>query len=125
MACLYSEDATAPVVEIKVIGRVTEHDMDTVIPKLEAFINRHGTIRLVEIIERLDGVDPTTILDGMKFDAKHMTDITHCAVVTDIPWLGFMTNVVDVFIPIEVQKFGMNELDEARAWVRAVDEVAA
>ncbi|NNE87831.1 MAG: STAS/SEC14 domain-containing protein [Silicimonas sp.] len=125
MACIYTEDKTAPIAEIKVIGRVTEHDMDEIIPKLEAFIGRHGTIRLIEIIERFDGFDPTTILDGMKFDAKHMTDITHAAIVTDIPWLGFMTNVADVFMPIVVRKFDVDALEDARAWVRNVDKAAA
>ena len=125
MACLYTEDKDAPVAEIKVLGRVTEHDMDVIIPKLEAFIDRHGTIRLVEVIESLDGFDPTTILDGLKFDVKHMTDITHAAIFTDIPWLGFMTSVADVFMPIVVQKFGLDELEDARAWVREVAKAAA
>lgn len=125
MACLYSEDAKAQVVEIKVLGRVTENDMNNILPKLEAFIDKHGTIRMVEVIERLEGFDPTTILDGMKFDAKHIRDISHVAIVTDIPWLGFMTNVADVFIPTIVRKFDMDDLDKARDWVRSADKAAA
>jgi hypothetical protein len=125
MACIYTEDEKAPIAEIKVIGRATEHDMDVIIPKLEAFIDRHGTIRVVEVVERFDGFDPATILDGLKFDAKHISDITHVAVVTDIPWIGFMTNVADVFMPTVVRNFGMNELDQAQRWIREVDKAAA
>ena len=51
MACIYTEDSTEPVVEIRVLGRVTQHDMDEILPKLESFIAKHGTIRLVEVLE--------------------------------------------------------------------------
>ena len=124
MACLYTEDNTAPVVEIKVLGRVTENDMNNILPKLEDFIEKHGTIRMVEVIEKLDGFDPTTILDGLKFDAKHLSDISHVAIVTDSPWLGFMTNVADVFMPVVVRKFDMANLDQARDWAHNVDTAA-
>ena len=116
MACKYSEHDSAPVVEIRVVGRVTEHDMDEIIPKLEAFIGRHGTIRIVEVIERFDGFDPTTILDGMKFDIKHLKDISHAAVVSDIPWVSFMTNAFAAVSPIVVKTFPMSDLDAARTW---------
>lgn len=125
MACLYSEDSTAPVVEIKVLGRVTENDMNNILPKLEAFIDKHGTIKMIEVVEKLEGFDPTTILDGLRFDAKHISDITHVAIVTDSPWLGFMTNVADVFIPTVVRKFGMDDLNKARDWARTVEKAAA
>ena len=90
MACIYTEHETAPVVEIRVIGRVTEHDMDETIPKLETFIEKHGTIRIVEVIERFEGFDITTSFDGMKFDIKHLGDVSHAAIVSDIGWVGVM-----------------------------------
>lgn len=125
MACLYTEDETAPVVEIKVLGRVTENDMNQILPKLEAFIDKHGTIKMVEVIEKLDGFDPSTILDGLKFDAKHLSDISHVAIVTDIPWVGFMTSVADVFMPVVVRRFDMNKIEEARDWVRTAERSVA
>lgn len=121
MACIYTEHAKLPVCEIRVVGRVTEHDMDEIVPKLEAFIDKHGTIRLIEIIERFEGFDPTTVFDGMKFDIKHISDVTHAAIVSDMPWVGFMTRAAAMMMPITVKMFTMNELDQARAWIEKPD----
>ena len=118
MACIYTEHDTAPVVEIRVVGRVTEHDMEVIIPKLEAYIEKHGTIRLVEIIERFEGFDPTTILDGMKFDIKHLRNISHAAIVSDIGWVSMMTSAAAMVMPLMVRVFSMAELNAARAWAQ-------
>ncbi len=121
MACIYTEHATKPVVEIRVIGRVTQHDMDEVLPKLIAFIKRHGKVRLVEIIESLDGVEPSTILDGMKFDFQYMRDISHAAVVTDVGWIGVFTRAASLVMPVALRVFSLSEIDEARNWAATAD----
>ncbi len=121
MACIYTEHATKPVVEIRVIGRVTQHDMDEVLPKLIAFIKRHGKVRLVEIIESLDGVEPSTILDGMKFDFQHMRDVSHAAVVTDVGWIGVFTRAASLVMPVALRVFSLSEIDEARNWAATAD----
>ncbi|MBT8424784.1 MAG: STAS/SEC14 domain-containing protein [Silicimonas sp.] len=121
MACIYTEHDTLPIVELRVLGRVTEHDMDGIIPKLEAFIDRHGAIRILEVIERFDGFDPSTILDGMKFDLKHLSDVTHAAVVSDIPWVSFMTSAFATVMPLTMRVFTMDQMDAARSWIEAPD----
>ena len=121
MACIYTEHATKPVVEIRVIGRVTQHDMDEVLPKLIGFIKRHGKVRLVEIIESLDGVEPSTILDGMKFDFQYMRDISHAAVVTDVGWIGVFTRAASLVMPVALRVFSLSEIDEARNWAATAD----
>ncbi len=121
MSCIYTEDQSLPVAEIQVLGRVTEHDMDEILPKLEAFIEKHGTIRIVEVIERFEGFDPTTVLDGVKFDIKHLRNVSHAAVVSDIPWIGFMTRAASTVMPLTVRTFSMADLEAARAWARAPD----
>ena len=125
MACIYTEHATQPVVEIRVVGHVTQHDMDEILPKLEAFIDRHGTIRIVEVIESFEGFDPTTVLDGLKFDLNHLTDVTHAAVVSDIGWIGVMTRAASMVMPVTIRVFTMDELDEAREWARTADKVSS
>lgn len=121
MACIYKEHDTAPVVVIRVIGRVTQHDMDEMMPKLEAFISRHGKVRIVEIIESFEGFDPTTVFDGLKFDYMHMSDVTHAAVVSDVAWIGMMTRAASLVVPVTVRTFTMDQLEQARAWALAPD----
>ncbi len=121
MACIYTEHTDAPIIEIRVVGRVTEHDMDEILPKMEAFIGKHGTIRMIEIIEKFEGFDPTTILDGMKFDMKHMKDISHAAVVSDMPWVAIMTNAAAMVMPVTVRVFTLGQIDDAREWIAGAD----
>lgn len=121
MACIYTEDDTKPVVEIRVIGRVTQHDMDEVLPKLTAFIERHGKIRLVEVVEKLDGFEPSTILDGIRFDFQHLKNITHAAVVTDLGWIGVFTRAASLIMPVSLRVFSLSEVDDARTWAATAD----
>ncbi len=99
--------------------------MDKILPKLEAFIGRHGTIRIVEVVETFDGFDPTTFLDGLKFDLNHMTDVTHAAVVSDVGWIGVMTRAASMVMPVTIRAFTMDQLDDAREWARTTDRVMA
>ena len=121
MACIYSEDPDAPVVEIRVLCRLTQHDMDEILPKLDAFIDRHGDIRLVETIDRFDGADTGAILDGLKFDYVHLRHITHAAVVSDIGWVGVVTRAASMIIPVSVRTFPLSERNAALDWARNPD----
>ena len=116
MACIYKEHDSAPVAEIRVVGRLTQHDMDQILPQLDAFIDRHGKIRLVEVIERFDGVQPGTVLDGLKFDYGHLRDITHAAVVSDMGWVGVVTRAASMILPVTIRTYPLADLEKARAW---------
>lgn len=116
MSCIYTEHDTAPVAEIRIVGQVTQNDMDNVLPKLEALIQKHGKIRIIEVIDRFDGFDPSTFFDGMKFDIQHLRDVSHAAVVSDIPWVGFLSRASGMVMPVTIRSFAMDELEAARAW---------
>lgn len=122
MSCIYTEDPELPVAEIRVLGRVTQHDMDEVLPKLEAFIARHGKIRIVEVIDKFDGAEAETLFEGFKFDMSHLTDVTHAAVVSDIGWIGMITRATAMMMPVTVRMFGMDDLEKAREWAREPDD---
>lgn len=119
MTVKYTEHATLPVFEIEVAGKITQADMDAVIPPLEAFLERHGKVRMVEIIPTFEGFEWSTIWDGIKFDVAHIRDIDRVAVVTDVGWIGGITRALCRVSPLEVRVFEMGELAEARAWANA------
>ena len=124
MSCIYTEDPELPVAELHVLGRVTQHDMDEILPKMDAFIAKHGKVRIVEVIEKFEGFDPTTMLDGIKFDINHLTDVTHAAVVSDIGWIGMLTRATAMVMPLTVRMFPMKELEAARNWARDPHDVS-
>ena len=119
MAIKYHEHATQPVFEIEVAGKITQADMDSVLPRLEAFLQRHGKVRMVEVIPTFEGFELSTIWEGIKFDVAHIRDIDRVAVVTDVGWIGGVTRALCRVSPLEIRVFDTAELEAARAWVEA------
>lgn len=116
MACFYREHPTEAVAEIHVLGRVTSHDMDEIIPKFDAFIERHGKVRIIEVIEKFEGFDHSAMLDGVIFDLHHIRDVTHAAIVSDINWIGMITRAAGKVMPITIRVFPLDQIDRAREW---------
>jgi hypothetical protein len=52
----YKEHDNAQVVEIVIKHRVSTEQFDTVASKLEAFVVRHGQVRVLEIINDFEGI---------------------------------------------------------------------
>lgn len=121
MAVLYSENPATKTIEVTVNGTLTQQDFDEILPRFEAFMAAHEKIRLIEVVEDLKGADPMLMWQGMKFDFKAIPHISHCAVVSDIPWMSPMAKAAGAFMPMKVRTFDMAQLDEARAWIATAD----
>lgn len=77
----YKEHDNAQAVEILVKGRVLTEEFDSVASKLEAFINRHGQVRVLEIIEDFEGMDAVAFWHDIRFSLRHLKDFSRLAVV--------------------------------------------
>lgn len=121
MSVRYSEDPGNKLIEITVNGRVTRADWEEIVPKFEAFMNEHETIRLIEVVEELSGFDASMIWDGIKFDFKAVPHISHCAVVTDIGWMSPLTRTVGAVMPMKMRVFPLAEVQDARDWILSAD----
>nr|WP_244500772.1 STAS/SEC14 domain-containing protein [Methyloceanibacter marginalis] len=53
----YTEHDNAQAVEISLSGRVSTEEFDRVAQKLEAFIARHGRVRVLEEVKDFEGMD--------------------------------------------------------------------
>lgn len=107
--------------EFTVSGKVTSDDFDALVSPLEDFVQEHGKIKLLEIIENFQGFDPMMMWQGMKLDAKIIPHITHCAVVSDMGWLSPLTKAAGAFMATKLRTFDLAELDAARAWLAQAD----
>ncbi len=121
MACIYTEHENSAVAEVCILGRLTQYDIEDILPKLAAFIEKNGKIRLLEVVESLEGVNPGAMLDGLVFDVRQLANITHAAVVTDMGWIGVLTRAASMVLPITIRIFPNAEWDKAAAWVSTVD----
>jgi SpoIIAA-like len=60
----YKEYDNAQAVEIVLTGRVSTEEFDKVARKLEVFIERHGQIRVLEVIKDFEGMDAGAFWHG-------------------------------------------------------------
>ena len=75
MSTTQKEDPANKTVEIVVNGKVTKDDYNRIAGQLESFISTHGRIKVLEVIRDFKGIDPAVIVEGIKFDIKHLNTV--------------------------------------------------
>jgi hypothetical protein len=66
----YKEYDNAQAVEIVLSGRLSTQEFDKIAEKLEAFIKRHGQIRVLEVIKDFEGMDAERLLARRQVQPK-------------------------------------------------------
>ena len=119
MTLTYSEDDSTKTATIAVSGKITKEDYDAAITPMQAFIDKHGSVNFIEIVESFAGFEPSIIWPGLKFDMANLKHIDRVAVVSDIGWISPITKAAGYFMSTKLRMFDMSELVEAQAWVRS------
>lgn len=117
MPVTYTEDPAARTVELAVSGHISRADFDALAPRIEAFAEAHGPIRVIEVVESLRGFDPSLLWEGIRLDFRIIPKISHCAVVGDAPWLGPVARASAAVLPVTLRAFPLAELEAARSWI--------
>ena len=113
----YKEYDNAQAVEIVLKGRVSTVQFDAVASKLEAFIARHGHVRVLEIIKDFEGMDAHAFWHDIKFSLRHLKDLSRVAIVTKPDTHHLWSSLVAPFMSCEVEHFAPGEEDAARDWL--------
>ena len=113
----YKEMDNLAAVEIEISDRVSAEEFDATAKKLEAFIARHGRVRVLEIIYGLEGMDAKALWHDLKFSLRHVNDFSRCAIVSDAKFLSLWSTIAEPFIDCEVAYFPPDELEAARDWL--------
>ena len=114
----YEENDELGIIEIRVAGRVTAERFEEIIERMEAFLKRHDSVRIVEIIDSFEGMDLSLLFDDFLFSMRHMRRFSHVAIVTDIGWVERMSNAAAVILPAKLRLFPLDSADEARNWIK-------
>ena len=113
----YKEMDNLAAVEIEISDRVSAEEFDAAAKKLEAFIARHGRVRVLEILYGLEGMDAKALWHDLKFSLRHVNDFSRCAIVSDAKFLSLWSTIAEPFIDCEVAYFPPDELEAARDWL--------
>ncbi|MBX3016344.1 MAG: STAS/SEC14 domain-containing protein [Bdellovibrionaceae bacterium] len=125
---LYHEDAERKYIEIKVSGHVTKEDFAEAVEKIKPRMMHWRNIRILEIVENLEGVDGEALIQDLRFAMKNLGLFKHfekCAVVADEKWLRALSRAADPLLRAEVRAFRPDQLAEAREWLLAGDSPVA
>lgn len=113
----YREDADLGTAEVVIDGRVSRQEFERVAGRLEALIERHGKVRVLEFIKDFEGMDVDAFWEDIKFTLRHLNDFSRCAIVTDKNWINLWSELIQPFIRCEVEHFEPHEIEAARAWL--------
>src|SRR6478672_10273573 len=113
----YKERDNLAAVEIEISDRVSAEEFDATAKKLEAFIARHGRVRVLEIVYGFEGMDAKALWHDLKFSLRHVNDFSRCAIVSDAKFLSLWSTIAEPLIDCEVAYFPPDELEAARDWL--------
>jgi hypothetical protein len=113
----YKEYDNAQAVEITLAGRVSTEEFDTLAQKLEAFIARHGKVRVLEIVRDFEGMDAAAFWHDIKLSLRHLKDFSRIAIVANPDTHHLWSVLVAPFMSCEVEHFASGEEEAARAWL--------
>jgi hypothetical protein len=113
----YKEHDNTQAVEIVLKGRVSTEEFDAVASKLEIFIQRHGHVRVLEIIKNFEGMDAIAFWHDIKFSLRHLKDFSRVAIVANPDTHHLWSSLVAPFISCEVEHFAPGEEEAARDWL--------
>lgn len=113
----YKELDNLVAVEIEISGRVSAEEFDKTAKKLEAFIGRHGRVRVLEIIHDFEGMEALAMWHDLKFSLRHLNDFSRCAIVSDARFLSIWSAIAEPFIDCQVEYFPPDQVEAARDWL--------
>lgn len=113
------QDSSAQVLVVELHGKLEHADYEELLPRLEAWIAEHGSIRCLIDMRELHGLAPRALWDELRFDVAHAGDIERCAVLGDRRWEAWMTQLSKaLFRSAEIRYFHDGEREVALEWLR-------
>jgi hypothetical protein len=106
------------VMRVDASGRLTQSDYDQLIPNWEAFIARHGRVRLLFVMHDFHGWDPHAAWDDFRFGIEHQKSVERIAMVGEKKWQQWMTKIASWFVRADVRYFDASQEDQAERWIR-------
>ena len=99
-------------------GKLTVEDYDAVVVPLLAEVQREQRrLRCLVEIEGFDGITPSAAFEDVRLGLRALGSFDGCAVVSDLPWVGEVLQVVRFLMPYPVRVFPPDRRDEAIAWL--------
>tara|TARA_R110002074_G_scaffold45790_3_gene118289 strand:+ start:998 stop:1777 length:780 start_codon:yes stop_codon:yes gene_type:complete len=103
-------------------GMVSAEEMPSVIEKVDAFLEKHEKVRLLNRIKHFGGLDPSIFMQGGLISMKlaALQKVERYAVVGAPTWMAKIVEAMNPAFPdMDVRTFPADHEDEAWAWLGA------
>lgn len=109
------------IIEFTLDGSLTRSEYDALEGKMEEMIAAHGEIRLIEVIEDIGRMEASAIWRDLRWTPANLKHFSHVAVVADQKWIEWMVAPLRMFVRAQIRLFHLDEIDEARRWIRSAE----
>lgn len=107
------------VVRVRVSGKLTQADYDKLIPSWEQMIARHGSMRMLFVMENFSGWEAGAAWEDFRFGREHGKQVERIAMVGEKKWQEWMSKLASFFVSEEVKYFDHTEIEAAERWIHA------
>ena len=104
-------------VELRVSGHIGKTDIERAWAVLDAAMPAEGKLRILEIVGKLEGIDPAAIWEDLKRGLPKMRRFSHVAIVSDEAWIIHATNFFAPMFPGKIRSWPGSGEAEAREWI--------
>lgn len=111
-------DASSGFAEITVDGGIERAEYEAVIAAIDELLKTHPKLNVVGVVHRLGWAGPDVWMKDLAFHLTHRNWLAHFALVSDTDWVAALTRFFAPLYPAEMRTFKLDQLDEARRWVR-------
>tara|TARA_R110000737_G_scaffold2923_18_gene9918 strand:- start:3281 stop:3664 length:384 start_codon:yes stop_codon:yes gene_type:complete len=110
------------ILEFTLDGSLSRAEFDQLAAIADKMIETHGKVKVIEIIKNIGKIEPSAIWADLKWEPRHLKYFSHVAVVCDQKWIEWIVAACKVFISAEMKTFHLDELEEARDWIKSASE---
>lgn len=113
--------ADTNIIEIHVDGPVTREEYDRIAARLEQVFEQHDQVRVMQVFRNIGKIEPGALWADLKWTPRHLKHFSHAAIVADQKWVDWITRAMGLFISVEMELFTLDQLEEARRWIRTAE----
>lgn len=99
-------------------GEVTIDDIKDVHDELLYLIDRYKKLKLLVNMEPMEGMQPSAILEDLKFTLHFLNDFSAIAIVGDKSWQEFLARFSNVLTDYKIKYFDISNIKEAFDWIK-------
>lgn len=105
-------------INIIVSGAITEERYKFIEEGIKKLISKHGTVRIMLILDDMEGLTPKAMMDDLKLEVEKMEEIDRVAIASDHPNAGKQEQMNIPLTDVRTRFFPKEQASEAYAWLK-------